>query len=123
MSFCRVSEDEKLHDLRETVLASQADFLFECAQKARQGEPSDLDLAVDAELSKRIDLTFLDKELDLYTGGHCENLAEALLDGRIFAACNMIRKALLQTIEAQRLIIINEFEENPNLIHEVLNNG
>jgi hypothetical protein len=107
----------------QTVLASQADILFECAQKARQDQPSDLNLAVDAALRKTIDLTFLQENLDLYAGDHCKNLAEALLDKCFFSAYNMIRKALLQTIEVQRAKIINEFEENPNLIHEVLNNG
>lgn len=119
MSRCRVSEAEERHDLRHSVLCNQADFLFEGAKK---GDPSDLDVAVNAVLTKTVDLTFLQENLDLCAAGHCDDLASALIHGHYSEASAMIQKSMLHLLAWERLLIEDELRENPQRIYEVLNN-
>ena len=119
MSSCQASEAERHHDLRHSVFSNRADRL---QLMAEQGQPSDLDLAVNAVLTKNVDLTFLQENLDLYAAGHCDDLASALIQGHLSEASGMIQKSMLHLVAWERLLIEDELRENPHKIYEVLNN-
>nr|BAR33267.1 hypothetical protein [uncultured Mediterranean phage uvMED] len=138
---CRVSQDERRNDRPVTILTElrEQDQLFDlncaadkeqdqssdlnCAVEKEQDQSSDLNCAVEKVLKTRIDLTFISENLDLYTGDHCENLADAVLKGRSLAASCMIQKAILSMVAWEKFRIQEELEQNPQLIDEVLNNG
>lgn len=123
---CPVSVDEQMHDFKESAADKDADLTLEIAR-----QNGDFALAVKRILTQRINLTFIQENIDFYTGGQrsarYDMLGTAVLTAVVsdkdkdWAVVNNIMKDVFTTmIHWETLQIKAELEENPNLIKKAL---
>ena len=123
---CQASVAEQMHDFAQSKRDNDADETLEDAK-----ENGDLALAVKRILRKRIDLTFIQENIDFYSGGprseRHDMLGTAVLTAVVsdndkdWAVVNNIMKDVFTTMIHWEALQINaELEEDPNLIEKAL---
>ena len=123
---CPVSVDEQMHDFKQSAADKDADMTLEIAR-----QNGDFALAVKRILTNRIDLTFIQENIDFCTGDPRSEphdmLGIAVLTAVVsdkdkdWAVVNTIMKDVFTTMIHWEALQINaELEENPKLIDEAL---
>ena len=123
---CPVSMDEQMHDFKQSAADKDADLTLEIAR-----QNGDFALAVKRILTNRIDLTFIQENVDFYSGGprseRHDMLGIAVLTAVVsgkdkdWAVVNTIMKDVFTTmIHWETMQIKAELEENPKLIDKAL---
>lgn len=123
---CAASVDEQMHDFKQSVADKDADKTLKIAK-----ENGDFALAVKRILTNRINLTFIQENIDFYSGGPRSKphdmLGIAVLTAVVsdkdkdWAVVNNIMKDVFTTmIHWEALQINTELEEDPNLIEKAL---